>query len=151
MGHGANCQEKGTGFRRNHLQGVDFVLLTVLVSVPRRIVSVWLLLTTFVVGGLVGPTLHRVHHSMERLSLLTEPCHSPDVHEANSLQWTKGTLAADALDCTLCTVRLLSVPSASEKAVAPLRFGSPRTGVESHLLAAPVFTDRTIRGPPVVA
>jgi len=118
---------------------------------PRCLASVWLLLTVFTVGGVVAPTLHRTQHGLDRLTVAETPCHPVSVHEAEEPQMTGEETSLNAFDCTLCTVRLLVVPSAPQGRSTPTVATTASAGAKPHLTAARVFADHTIRGPPALS
>jgi len=118
---------------------------------PRRLLSVWIVLATFVVGGVVAPGLHRVYHNLDRVTEQRRPCHASEVHDTDTSQWTEETVGTDAFSCTLCTVRLLVVPPAPESTAPSHKTGRASVRARSHLTSALVFADRFIRGPPIAS
>lgn len=111
-----------------------------------RDIAAVLLLVTFVAGGLLGPSLHRVHHTLEEAA--EESCHSAAVHHADSLVLTDEDTSVAARNCALCVTRLLVVLPTIETLTAPTVLGTPPLIEGAHLVPVHVFTDRTIRGPP---
>lgn len=114
-----------------------------------RDITAWLLLVAFVAGGLLSPSLHRVHHALERAA--EEPCHPDAVHRADGPTLADDEAAVNATHCTLCVTRLLVVLPSIESLEAPVVLGLP-SGVKGvHLAPIHVFSDRTIRGPPLLS
>jgi hypothetical protein len=117
-------------------------------SVMRRLrhIAVWTLLATIVAGGVLGPSLHRVQHALDRQA--ASPCHSPAVHHTDVPLWTDAGGHVETPECDLCATRLLVVPSSIEAPPAPRRIGTTPIVVRTHLTPAFVAADRSIRGPP---
>jgi hypothetical protein len=115
-----------------------------------RYIAVWLLLVTFVAGGVAGPVVHRLYHAAEQMATADEPCHPASVHNADAPVW-----AADANlripACDLCATRLLVVPPKLAPFSSPRTAGTARVVLRTHLAPVHVATDRTIRGPPLVS
>jgi hypothetical protein len=115
-----------------------------------RHIAVWGLLATLLAGGVVGPVVHRVQHAAEQMAKAAEPCHPAAVHDADAPVWTAdANLEAPA--CDLCATRLLVVPPDLAPVASPRTAGTTRVLLRTHLIPAPVATDRTIRGPPHVS
>lgn len=114
-----------------------------------RDVASWLLLVTFVAGGLLGPSLHRVHHTLERAA--QESCHPDAVHDAEIPLWGEEEAPVTAAHCTLCVTRLLVVLPSLKTLTSPRILGTPSMERGTHLAAVQVFAHRTIRGPPVLS
>lgn len=110
-----------------------------------RHIAAWMLLVTIVTGGFLGPSLHRVHHAIERAA--EESCHTDQVHNAEGPALAEEA-AVSAAHCTLCVPRLLVVLPAVESMTAPTVLVTPPGKLKAHLAPIHVFTDRTIRGPP---
>lgn len=111
-----------------------------------RDITAWLLLVTFVAGGLLGPSLHRIHHAVEKAA--EEPCHSEAIHNADTPLLGSDDDSVHASHCALCVTRLVVVLPALETLTVPTILGSPSVDVGVHLTPVHVFTHRTIRGPP---
>jgi hypothetical protein len=112
-----------------------------------RPIAVWTLLATIVAGGVVGPSLHRAQHLLDRRG--GPPCHAPTVHHSDVPLWTAAGGHVDALECDLCATRLLVVSSSIEPPPSPRRTGTRRVVVRSHLRAGHVAAHWSIRGPPL--
>ncbi len=133
--------------------GVDKVLgfstMTANPMPQRRHISVWILLTAFVVGGVAGPSLHRVQHAGQQIADQTEtPCHAPGVHDAEGPLWTHEATDLGKADCLLCATRLLVVPPAPAPSLASRASLTSVVTPVSHVASAHVAADRFIRGPP---
>ena len=111
-----------------------------------RHIAVWILLATIVGGGVLGPSLHQLHHAQERWS--TTACHAPAVHHSDVPLWTAAGGHVDSLECDLCATRLLVVPPTFEPPSAPRLGDTTRVTLRSHLAPVHVAPDRAIRGPP---
>ncbi|MFB6247258.1 MAG: hypothetical protein ABEL97_01665 [Salinibacter sp.] len=111
-----------------------------------RHVAVWTLLATLIVGGVVGPLLHRVQHALDRQA--APACHAPAVHHSDVPLWTDAGGHVETPKCDLCATRLLVVPSSIEALPAPRRIGTTQVVVRTHLRPAHVPAHRSIRGPP---
>lgn len=115
----------------------------------RRYISVWLLLTTIVAGGVVGPSLHRLQHGLQQLADRPEtPCHTPGAHAADKTLWTDAVSERGVPDCDFCATRLLVVPPTPAPSTAPRVVGTTAVSPSSHVAAAHVARHRYIRGPP---
>jgi hypothetical protein len=111
-----------------------------------RDIAVWVLLATIVGGGVLGPSLHQLHHAQERWG--TSACHAPAVHHSDVPLWTAAGGHVDALECDLCATRLLVVPPTVASPATP-HLGDPaQVTLRSHLAPVHVDADRFIRGPP---
>jgi hypothetical protein len=121
-----------------------------------RIRTAWFLLAAFVLGGVVGPTAHRIDHAAE-----THAVHSADVVRSQSEKVetaaspnaspTLAVTGASELDCELCATRVLVSDTASID--API---APRPTVAmAGALPSPVHATRPAtvlsRGPPTGA
>lgn len=111
-----------------------------------RDITAYLLLVTFVAGGLLGPSLHRVQHALEQAA--EEPCHTNAVHNADAPVVGDEDAAVHASHCALCVTRLLVVLPTIETLTSPVILGAPSVEVGVHLAPVDVFADRAIRGPP---
>ena len=118
----------------------------------RRSILASLLLLVFAVGGVAGPSLHRVHHGeAQEREWDEEACHTPGVHNADTAVWTGATEGGIVPECMLCTTRLSVVPP------APVRPTSPRVaGIEGRRpgpdrIATLAVSHKFIRGPPVAS
>ncbi len=110
-----------------------------------------MLLVTFVAGGLLGPSLHRVQHAMDRMARAAEaPCHSPEVHQSDVPLWTEAAGRIDVQECDVCARRLLVVPPALTPFSEPTPTAVAQLDVRSHLTSVRTATDQFIRGPPGV-
>lgn len=105
-----------------------------------------MLLVIFVTGGVFGPSVHRVHHAVEKLSEAS--CHPDWVHEADLPTWTDAGQDVRALHCALCVTRILVVLPTIESVQVPTVLGTPPVEPKSSLASVHIFTDHTIRGPP---
>ncbi|MEF8795463.1 MAG: hypothetical protein V5A22_08040 [Salinivenus sp.] len=112
-----------------------------------RDIAVWILLATIVGGGVLGSSLHRVQHALDRQA--AQPCHASTVHDSDVPLWTDAGGHVDTPECDLCATRLLVVPSSIESAPAPRHIGTTRVTLRTHLTPVHVAPDRLIRGPPV--
>lgn len=111
-----------------------------------------MLLATFVAGGLLGPTVHRVQHAIEQVAAASEtPCHSPDVHHSEDPVWTHTGAALGGLDCDLCATRLLVIRSDLDPVGIGRVLASNREAVVTHLTSVFVVAAPLIRGPPMRA
>lgn len=112
-------------------------------------IAVWSLLAVFVVGGVLGPSVHRVKHASEQIASVSDrPCHSPAVHTADDPLWTQDGQRLDGLDCAICATRLLVVPPSLGPDVVPDMTGTTWSSTLFHLTSAFVVADTFIRGPP---
>lgn len=111
-----------------------------------RHIAVWSLLATIVAGGVLGPSLHRAQHALDRQA--APPCHASAVHHTDVPLWTDADGHVDAPECTLCATRLLVVPSSIESPPAPRQMGTTRITLRTHLAPVHVASHRPIRGPP---
>lgn len=111
-----------------------------------RHIAVWTLFAAIVAGGVLGPSLHRVQHALDRQA--APPCHASAVHHTDVPLWTDADGYVDAPECDLCATRLLVVPSSIESAPAPRQMGTTRITLLAHLAQARVASHRPIRGPP---
>lgn len=111
-----------------------------------RHIAVWILLATIVGGGVLGPSLHQLHHAQARWS--TTACHTAAVHHSDVPLWTAAGGHLDSLECDLCATRLLIVPPTFEPPSVPLLGETTRVTLRTHLVPVHVATDRSIRGPP---
>ncbi|GEM_PF-2424942 len=118
----------------------------------RRSILASLLLLAFAVGGVAGPSLHRVHHGKaQERERDEEACHAPGVHNADTAVWTGATEDGIVPECVLCTTRLLVLPP------VPVRPASPRVaGIEGRRpgpdrIATLTVSHQFIRGPPVAS
>jgi hypothetical protein len=136
-----------------------------------RSIAVWTLLVTLVAGGVVGPLLHRAQHAVEhgqapahRSDLAGAPAppapatHSPSGHNeptasraVDPASHVRSQAAADALDCDLCSTRLLVLDTAQSVPAATRTLTSSGTGALVHLTSSTVVDHPSIRGPPVHA
>lgn len=117
-----------------------------------RSIAVGTLLATFVAGGLLAPSLHRVQHAMEQTAAASEePCHSSDVHDSEVPLWTHPGTGLRGPDCDLCATRLLVVPADPDPVEATRSFTSNWGTVLVHLTSAAVAAAPFIRGPPMRA
>ena len=117
--------------------------------VNRRHISVWLLLAAIVAGGVLGPTLHRVQHGVQRMAdQPVAPCHTDGVHRADGPVWTDAASELGAPECDYCATRLLVVPPTPAPSTSPLVVGTTAVQPSSHVAAAHVERPRFIRGPP---
>jgi len=108
-------------------------------------IAVWVLLATFVVGGAVGPVVHRTQHAVERTSA------SSHTHAATDVPvWCGESVDVAGPDCVLCTTRLVVVPSAVVRAEAPHVLATAWDATRAHLTSANVVAAPLIRGPPRV-
>jgi hypothetical protein len=117
-----------------------------------RIRTAWFLLAAFVLGGVVGPTAHRIDHAAE-----THAVHSADVVRNQSETAAAASphaspilavAGASQLDCEFCATRILVTdPPAIDAPVAPRH-----AAVIAHLLPSPVHATAPAtvlsRGPP---
>lgn len=112
-------------------------------------IAVWCLLAVFAVGGVLGPSLHRVKHGMEEIASAPErPCHSSEVHTTDVPLWTQADRTIRGLECDLCATRLLVTLPSLGPGVVPEATGTTWTSTRSHLTSAFVVADTFIRGPP---
>lgn len=111
-----------------------------------RDIGAWLLLGAFVMGGLLSPSIHRVHHAVEQAA--EEPCHTDAIHNADAPVLGEEESNVHAAHCALCVTRLLVVLPSLETITSPTDLGIPSIEAGTHLLPVHVFADRTIRGPP---
>jgi len=111
-----------------------------------RHIAVWILLATIVAGGVLGPSLHRVQHALDRQA--APPCHASTVHDSDVPLWTDAGGHVDTPECDLCATRLLVVSSSIESAPAPRQIGTTRVTLRTHLAPGHVASHRSIRGPP---
>jgi hypothetical protein len=147
----------GTNPIDRHSQASIHSVSPALLTVNRtRIRTAWFLLAAFVLGGVVGPTAHRIDHAAE-----THAVHSADVVR-NQAETAKAAASphaspilavasASQLDCEFCATRILVTdPPAIDAPVAPRH-----AAVIAHLLPSPVHatTPTTVlsRGPPTGA
>lgn len=115
-----------------------------------RHIAVWTLLATLVVGGVAGPSIHRVDHALQKMAQASEePCHSSAVHNTDVPLWTRAGASVHVPDCDLCATRLIVVLPDINPASTPSMAGTTRVVLRTHLTAAHVAAHRTIRGPPV--
>lgn len=108
-----------------------------------------LLLAAFVAGGLLSPSLHRVHHALERAAEAS--CHTDAVHRADVPTLASDEAAVNATQCALCVTRLLVVLPSIESLKTSTVLGAPAVEKQTHLAPQHVFTDRAIRGPPLLS
>jgi hypothetical protein len=114
-----------------------------------RSIAGWILLATFVAGGLAGPSLHRVQHAMDRMARADDaPCHGPEVHESEVPLWTEASGQIDVQECDVCARRLLLVPPVFGSFSEPIVAGAVQIESLSHLTIDRTATDQFIRGPP---
>ena len=121
-----------------------------------RIRMAWFLLAAFVLGGVVGPTAHRIDHAAE-----THAVHSGNVVRSQSevgetaaspnASPILAVTGASQADCEFCATRILvSDPSAIDAPVAPRP-----TAAIARLLPSPVRATASAavssRGPPIGA
>lgn len=104
-----------------------------------------ILLATFVVGGALGPPLHRAQHAMEAAQA---PSHT---HTAvDGPVWCGEPLPVQTPDCALCSSRLVVVQSplgqAPRSSLAVADWGADY----AHLTSSAVVDAPFIRGPPVL-
>lgn len=111
-----------------------------------RDIATGILLVIFATGGVLGPSVHRVHHAVEQLS--QEPCHPDRVHDADVPTWTNADQGVRAVHCALCVTRVLVVLPTIESVQRPTVVGAPPVERKTSLAPVHVFTDHTIRGPP---
>lgn len=120
------------------------------VIIPRmrrfRDITAYLLLVTFVTGGLLGPSLHRIQHALEQAA--EEPCHTNAVHKADAPVVGDEDASVYATHCALCMSRLLVVLPTIEMLTIPMVGGDSSVELGMHLAPTDVFRDRFIRGPP---
>lgn len=115
----------------------------------RRSILVWLLLATFVVGGVASPVLHRAQHGATQIAeQAAETCHAPGVHRAEGPVWTEAAVDLAVPECLLCSTRLLTLPSAPVLSVSPHAADGTAGILREHVALAPVATHLFIRGPP---
>ncbi len=138
-----------------------------------RSIAIWSLLVTLVTGGVVGPPLHRAQHALEHPHM---PAHQHDggqagsaaqsssangssAHETDATAARNAALtlliraqrAPDALDCDLCSTRLLVLDTAQPAPAASLSLTSSGNGAPTHLTSLTLVDRPFIRGPPVYA
>jgi hypothetical protein len=115
----------------------------------RRHISIGLLLVAFVAGGVGGPVVHEVQHSIaERAHQSEAPCHAADVHQAEGPMWTGAAEDLFAPACDLCAWRLLVAQPTPVPVSTPHVQGPTTVEHRSHVAAAHVAADHFIRGPP---
>jgi hypothetical protein len=117
-----------------------------------RHIAVWLLLVTFVAGGVGGPVVHHLQHAAEHRAAASDAnCHSAAVHNADMPVLADAASKVTAPECDLCATRLLVVLPEMAPTAAPSVTGTTRVVLRTHLAPVHVSTDRTIRGPPLVS
>lgn len=117
-----------------------------------RHIAVWLLLATFVAGGVGGPVVHHLQHATERMAAASDTnCHSAAFHNAELPVVGDAASEVTAPECDLCATRLLVVLPEMAPTAAPSVTGTARVVLRTHLAPVHVSTDRTIRGPPLVS
>ena len=107
--------------------------------------AVWVLLATFVVGGAVGPVVHRTQHAVERASAFSHTHAATD-----GPVWCGESVDVVAPDCVLCTTRLVVVPSAVGQSTSPHVLATAWDATRAHLTSSNVVAAPLIRGPPRV-
>jgi anti-sigma factor RsiW len=121
-----------------------------------RIRTAWFLLAAFVLGGVVGPTAHRIDHAAEPHAL-----HPGDVVRSQSEKVetaaspnaspTLAVAGARQLDCELCATRVLvSDPASIDAPIAPRPTVAIVGGLPSPVHATTPATVLS-RGPPTGA
>lgn len=108
-------------------------------------IAVWGLLATFVVGGIVGPVVHRAQHAVERASASSHAHAAADVPV-----WCGEPVDVAAPDCVLCTTRLVVVPSVVDRAGGALALAIAWDATRAHLTSSNVVAAPLIRGPPTL-
>jgi hypothetical protein len=115
-----------------------------------RIRTAWFLLAAFVLGGVVGPTAHRIDHAGETHAVRAgDVAENPSKAAAPSdASPTFAASGASELDCELCATRVLvSDPASIDAPIAPRP-----TVAMAAVLPSPVHatTPATVlsRGPP---
>lgn len=110
-----------------------------------RHIAMWILLATFVVGGALGPVVHRTQHAAEQTSA------SSHIHGAtDGPVWCGEPVDVVAPDCVLCTTRLVVVPSAMGRPALPHVLATAWDVRRAHLTSSNVVAVPFIRGPPTV-
>jgi hypothetical protein len=120
-----------------------------------RIRTAWFLLAAFVLGGVVGPTAHRIDHAGE-----THAVHPGDVVRSQSETAAAASphaspilavAGARQLDCELCATRVLvSDPASIDAPIAPRPTVAIVGGLPSPVHATAPTTVLS-RGPPTGA
>lgn len=104
-----------------------------------------ILLATFVVGGALGPPLHRTQHAMEAAQTLSHT-HAA----AEGPVWCGEPPPVQTPDCALCTSRLVVVRPAPKQALQPHLLFADWSAEYTHLTSSTVVEAPLIRGPPVL-
>lgn len=114
-----------------------------------RHIAVWLLLATFLAGGVGGPVVHHLQHAAERMETVSDtPCHSAAVHHSDVPVVADGSATVTAPECDLCARRLLVVLPQLTPPSTPHVTGTTRVILRTHLAPVHVSVPRPIRGPP---
>jgi hypothetical protein len=104
-----------------------------------------ILLATFVVGGALGPSLHRAQHAMEAGEA---PSHTHAA--ADGPVWCGEPPPVQTPDCALCTSRLVVVRPSPGQALRPHLLFADWEAEYAHLTSSAVVKAPLIRGPPVL-
>lgn len=117
-----------------------------------RHIAVWLLLATFVAGGVGGPVVHHLQHAAERMAAASDTnCHSAAFHNAELPVVGDAASEVTAPECDLCARRLLIVPPHVTLAAASLVTGTTQVLLRTHIAPVHVSPPRPIRGPPLTS
>lgn len=104
-----------------------------------------LLLATFVVGGILSPSLHRAQHGVLQLEA------APHTHAADEGPvWCGQQIQVRGPDCALCTSRLVVVRPAHRPVGQSHVWAVGWTPEYAHLTSSLVVEAPLIRGPPVL-
>lgn len=108
--------------------------------------SVNVLLGVFIVGGLLGPIVHRIHHGLASADLHADVAESCD-HSRHGDRFEAEVPDFLDEDCLLCVRQVLHFDETQVSLQAPLVFAAYAPYVPVHFPATPL-PSFLIRGPP---
>jgi len=114
-----------------------------------RALSAWIVLASFLLGGVLGPVVHEGHHAAEAAHASQEVCHIDAAHNADGPVAVSDANATAFADCKFCATRHVATSHERVRPPRPaLGYGTWVASLDSQTSVSHVDVP-IIRGPPL--